>query len=270
MAGEPVNGTREAIVPSRVAVITGGAGAIGQAVCNELRTDGFLVATIDKATVARHTDLHISADASDERELEAAFQHIESTLGTPTALVNTAFVSRRGPATTFDRTDWDCVLRVNVTSYWLASRRAARTWIANGKPGTIVNLSSITASNAVGREGFAYGVSKAAVLQLTRELAMEWAQYGIRVNSVQPAQVQSPALEGLLAQPGNEGLRQDILRGIPLGRLALPQEVAAAVGFLVSERATFVTGVALPVDGGNLAMNAGGTNPMTSSHPTAS
>ena len=108
----------------------------------------------------------------------------------------------------------------------------------------------------------AYGVTKAAILQLTRELAIEWGQYGIRVNSIQPAQVESASFRSFLDSTGNDAIRGDVMRGIPLGRLAEPSEIANAVAFLLSDKASFITGSTLPVDGGNLAANAGVTNPL--------
>ncbi len=245
-----------------VVVITGGSGAIGSAIGRMLKARGDTVCSIDTAASAPSSDLHIAADVSDERALDAAFGQIEDRFGSVTGLVNTAFVARRGSAVEFSLSDWDAVMRVNVTSFWLTARRAATSWIDEGVGGVIVNLSSICGSNAVGRNGLAYGVSKAAILQLTRELAVEWAQFGIRVNAVQPAQVSSPALNGFLADPKSSGFREDILRGLPLGRLAQPEDAAAAVAFLLSDSASFITGVSLAVDGGNLAMNAGATNPM--------
>lgn len=248
----------------RIAIITGGAGAIGTAVATELRATGHTICTLDLTSSAPVTDRHFVVDAADEIQVDAAFDSIEKDLGVPIALVNATFISRRGAATDFSLADWNDVMRVNVTSYWLAARRAARTWIAEGVKGSIVNLGSITGGqNSVGRLGMAYGVGKAAILQLTRELAIEWAQYGIRVNAVQPAQVNSPALHGLLKEPGNERFRADVMNGIPLGRLAEPSDIANAVAFLLSTKASFITGVSLPVDGGNLAMNPGATNPLT-------
>lgn len=247
---------------SPIAVITGGGGAIGTAIGEALGERGYTVCTFDLTASAPAADHHLVVDVTDEGDLDLAFATIEREVGVPDALINTAFISRRGPATTFSVDDWNTVMRVNVTSYWLASRRIVRTWLANPRAGrSIVNVSSITGSNAVGRDGMAYGVSKAAILQLTRELAVEWAANGIRVNAVQPSQVESPALRGLLDAPGNEGLRHDIMAGIPMGRLATPADVARAIAFLLSDAASFITGVSLPVDGGNLSMNAGGTPP---------
>jgi NAD(P)-dependent dehydrogenase (short-subunit alcohol dehydrogenase family) len=133
--------------------------------------------------------------------------------------------------------------------------------IERGQSGAIVNLSSIGASAALGRGNFAYSVSKGAVNQFTRELAIEWAPFGIRVNAIQPCQVRTPGLQALIDDPqfDSKTLLATWLRGIPLGRLAEPGDVAAAALFLASDAASMITGVTLPVDGGNLALNAGGT-----------
>ena len=132
----------------------------------------------------------------------------------------------------------------------------------NGTPvkGTVVNVSSIGGSTSLGRGNFVYGVSKGGVEQLTRELAVAWAPQGIRVNAVAPCQIATDGLRALSENPSAEGrLLDTFLRGIPLGRLVEPAEVAAAVAFLASDAAAMITGVILPVDGGNLALNAGGT-----------
>lgn len=249
-------------VSSRLAVITGGSGAVGTALSQVLHSEGYTVCTLDLAPASLDTDHHFVVDVSDEAEVDRAFSMIEDEIGIPDALINTAYVMRRGLATEFGSDDWDLVMRVNVKAYWLSARRAARTWLAQPDEGrSIVNLSSITGASAVGRGGMAYGVSKAAVLHLTRELAVEWAASGIRVNAVQPAQVDSPGLSNLLDTAGNEGLRSDIMAGIPMGRLVSAHEVARAVSFLLSDSASFITGASLPVDGGNLSLNAGGTTP---------
>lgn len=106
-----------------------------------------------------------------------------------------------------------------------------------------------------------YSVAKAGVNQMTRELAVEWAGAGIRVNAVQPCQVRTPSFVGFVEDPGpeNAALLERMLRGIPLRRLAEPEEIAAAIYFLASDASSMITGVLLPVDGGNLSLNAGGT-----------
>jgi len=150
---------------------------------------------------------------------------------------------------------------VNLTGYFLCAQAAGRRMIAAGRGGAIVNISSINGSSALGRGNLAYSVTKGGVNMLTRELAIEWAPHGIRVNAVQPCQTKTAKLVEVLEHPDVEtaGVTQDILRGIPLGRFAEPDEIAAAVVFLASPQASMITGAMLPVDGGNLAFNAGGT-----------
>lgn len=131
--------------------------------------------------------------------------------------------------------------------------------IARGQGGSIVNISSIAGSSALGRGNFVYSVAKGGVNQFTRELALEWSSHRIRVNAIQPAQIMTPAVKRMFEDPRLDpaSLEQRILRGIPLGRIGRPEDVAKAVLFLASDAAEWVTGVMLPVDGGNLAMNSG-------------
>jgi NAD(P)-dependent dehydrogenase (short-subunit alcohol dehydrogenase family) len=151
-------------------------------------------------------------------------------------------------------------MRVNVDGTFLCSQEAGRRMIARGRGGSIVSISSIAGSSALGRGSVVYSTTKAAILQMTRELAVEWSAHGIRVNAVQPAQTLTPALRRIVGDPRVDpaSVRDRMLRGIPLGRFGQPEDVARAVAFLASDAAGFITGVALPVDGGNLALNAGG------------
>ena len=172
---------------------------------------------------------------------------------------------RPGGLDTLSLAEWNAVLSVNLTGYFLCARRFAERLIAAARAGSpvhgaVVNISSIGGSTSLGRGNFPYGVSKGAVDQMTRELGVAWAPHGIRVNAVAPCQIATDGLRALSENPSVEGrLIDTFLRGIPLGRLAEPDEVAAAVAFLASGAAAMITGVILPVDGGNLALNAGGT-----------
>ena len=128
-------------------------------------------------------------------------------------------------------------------------------------PGSIINISSIGGASGVGRGNFAYDVSKAGVLQLTRELAIEWAKHNIRVNAILPCQVRTDALQRLIDDPqfDTSALVSRFLTGIPLQRLGEPEDIVGPVIFLASNAAAMMTGALVPVDGGNLAFNAGGT-----------
>ena len=133
--------------------------------------------------------------------------------------------------------------------------------IRRGKGGSIVNISSIAGSSALGRGNFVYSTAKGGINQFTRELAIEWAPHKIRVNAIQPAQILTPAMNEILNRPGSESTlaRARMLNGIPLDRFGLPEDVARAAVFLASEGASWITGHLLPVDGGSLALNAGGS-----------
>ena len=126
-----------------------------------------------------------------------------------------------------------------------------------GKGGSVINISSIAGISALGRGNVVYSTTKGAINQLTRELAVEWARHGIRVNAILPAQMRTAWVDRLTDRTDGQELMAKILNGIPLGRLGEPDDIVAPVVFLASNASRFVTGILLPVDGGNLALNAG-------------
>jgi NAD(P)-dependent dehydrogenase (short-subunit alcohol dehydrogenase family) len=133
--------------------------------------------------------------------------------------------------------------------------------IRQGRGGSIINISSIAGSSALGRGNFVYSVTKGGINQFTRELAIEWSPHQIRVNAIQPAQTMTPALQAIFDRSGLDAARtrERMLVGIPLNRFGEPEDMAKAAVFLASDAATFITGHILPVDGGNMALNAGGS-----------
>jgi NAD(P)-dependent dehydrogenase (short-subunit alcohol dehydrogenase family) len=256
----------------RVAVVTGCASGIGHAISMAFAQAGADVAGLDisveggqrtaeqVASLGRESAF-IRCDVSNPEEVRAAFEAVDKRFGRVDILVNDAFLGSHTHPADMSFEEWSRVLAVDVNGYFLCAQAAGRRMIAQGRGGAIVNLSSIAGSSALGRGNFAYSVSKGAINQMTRELAVEWAPHGIRVNAIQPCQVRTPALQGLIDDPqfDSDTLLATFLRGIPIGRLAEPQDVAAAAVFLASDAAGMITGALLPVDGGNLAMNAGGT-----------
>jgi NAD(P)-dependent dehydrogenase (short-subunit alcohol dehydrogenase family) len=256
----------------RVAVVTGCASGIGRAIALAFAEAGAHVAGFDIAraggeqtardVAARGREsLFVPCDVSDHAAVAAAFAAVDDRFGRVEILVNDAFVGSHAHPEAIALEEWRHVLEVNITGYFLCAQAAGRRMIARRQGGAIVNLSSIAGSSALGRGNFAYSVSKGAVNQFTRELAIEWAPYRIRVNAIQPCQVRTEALQALIDDPqfDSETLVASFLRGIPLGRLGEPADIAQAAVFLASDAAAMITGVLLPVDGGNLAMNAGGT-----------
>jgi NAD(P)-dependent dehydrogenase (short-subunit alcohol dehydrogenase family) len=257
--------------PGRVAVVNGGARGIGAEVCGQLAAAGAAVAVLDidaGAAGERAAELAdrggaavgVGCDIADEAAVEAAFARVDAELGPATVLVNNAGINLRQPPLELDLVGWHRTLAVNLTGYFLCARAAAARMIPAGG-GSIVNVSSIAGSSALGRGNLAYAVSKGGVDALTRELAVEWAGAGIRVNGVAPCQVATAGFVSVeqTRTAAGDSTATDYRRGIPLGRPARPEEIAAAVVFLASDAASMITGVLLPVDGGNLALNAGGT-----------
>ncbi|GAA1265132.1 SDR family NAD(P)-dependent oxidoreductase [Sphaerisporangium rubeum] len=256
----------------RVALITGGAGGIARAVSEVLGARGAAIALVDvrepdlDAAVAELTARGVRAfgavaDITDEQAVEDLVDRASEALGTVDMLVNNAAIGVHTAPEHLAAGDWRRVLDVDLTGGFLVARAVGRRLIEHGRGGAVVNLSSIAGSSALGRGNFAYSVAKGGVNQLTRELAVEWAPCGIRVNAIQPCQVNTALFRTLVDTPGPEGpeLLAHMLRGIPLGRLAEPADIAHAVLFLLSDASAMVTGAILPVDGGNLSLNAGGS-----------
>ncbi len=256
----------------RVALVTGAAGGIGTAVAERLGRQGARVVVADlrvemlNGLLARLGDdgiesFALSVDVSSEEAVREMINSAEKEFGVVDLVVNNAAVGSHTRPEDLLVADWQRVLDVDLTGYFLVATQVGRRLLSSGKPGTIVNVASIAASSALGRGNFAYSVAKGGVLQLTRELAVEWARANIRVNAIQPCQVNTSALRALLDSVGEDRdeLLTEMVRGIPLGRVAEAEDIAAAVHFLSSSAASMITGAMLPVDGGNLALNAGGS-----------
>jgi len=256
----------------RVAVVTGCGAGIGRAIALALAEAGAHVVGLD---IARETgeqtvvdvaaqggeSFFVRCNVADPGAVTDAFAAVDQRFGRVDVLINNAFAGSHAHPEAIPYEEWRHVLDVNITGSFLCAQQAGRRMIAQGHGGAIVNLSSIAGSSALGRGNFAYSVSKGALNQFTRELAVEWAPHRIRVNAIQPCQVRTPALQGLIDDPqfDSDTLVATFLSGIPLRRLAEPEDVAAAAVFLASDAAAMITGALLPVDGGNLALNAGGT-----------
>lgn len=257
----------------RIAVITGAASGLGHAIAAGMASFGAIVvaadindqgidATVQRIERAGGTAIGVHCDVSDESSVNALFERVDNEFGRLDVLVNDAFtpVTRATPEA-YSLEAWERAIQVNLTGYFLCARAAGARMIAQGRGGSIVNISSIAGSSGIGRGNFAYSVSKHGVIGLTRELAIEWARHRIRVNAIQPCQFLTPGLKVFIdAAPDPEAVVDGFLRGIPLDRMGDPErDIVGPIVFLASDAAALVTGVVLPVDGGNLAFNAGGS-----------
>jgi NAD(P)-dependent dehydrogenase (short-subunit alcohol dehydrogenase family) len=255
----------------RVALVTGGGSGLGQEVSVGLAEFGADVvvadinlpgaeASVDRIRSIGGTGDAIAVDIADETSVEALFADVDTRSGRIDILVNAAFIPPiRTYPEDYPTEDWERVLGVDLTGYFLCTRAAGSRMIKAGRGGSIVSFSSIAATSALGRGNFAYSVAKAGVNQMTKELAIEWARHGIRVNAVQPCQFLTPALKAFMADTSQDAqaFQARVKAGIPLGHLGDPRDMVGPVVFLASPAAAMVTGVILPVDGGNLAMDAG-------------
>ncbi len=254
-----------------IALVTGGAAGIGLATARLLGQHGARLAVmdirpaeLDDAVAALRAEgldaTGYAGDVTDEAAVETVVDRVQTELGLVTVLINNAGSGSHTLPEQVTMAEFRHMFELNLAGSFMMARAVARRLLAAGRGGTIVNVSSIGGSSALGRGNVSFSVAKAGVNQMTRELAVEWAGAGIRVNAVQPCQVDTPGFSQLANSPGGKELLARMIRGIPLGRLATSEDCAAAIHFLASDAASMITGVILPVDGGNLALNAGGTS----------
>lgn len=254
----------------RVAAVTGGCGPIGRAICYALAHHGATVVVVDHpvqdvegcAEALRTTGAESSAVELDLLDLDAVPGVVDVVLarhGSLDILVNNAGVNLKRELGEYTPEQWADMWSVNVVAPFLLTRAAADAAARLGRNLSVVNTSSIAGSSALGRGNIGFSATKAALNQMTRELAVELAYQGVRVNAIQPCQVEIPGFVRMKESEEGRATLAHMVRGIPLGRMATAEEMAGAVVFLASDAASMITGVILPVDGGSLALNAGGT-----------
>ena len=202
-------------------------------------------AAADEVGAAGGQAIGIACDVSQQASVEAAAARVQEAFGTCDVLVNNAAVLRPGALDTLALADWNAMLGVNLTGYFLCAQAFGRGMLERGR-GSIVHIASIAASHPQGASG-AYSASKAAALMLSRQLATEWGPRGVRSNVVSPGLIRTPMSEPFYSTPGVLERRSAV---VPVRRIGRPEDVADAVLFLASDRAAYVSGDEITVDGG--------------------
>lgn len=251
----------------KVAVVSGAAQGLGRAMATALAEAGADLLLVDRngsgalqtaerlRALGRRAEA-MAADVSEPDAVRAIFQRLDQEFGHIDFLGNVAGDSIMAPPEEISLQDVEQVWRNLVLGRFCACQEAGRRMLAAGR-GSIVNIGSLASITALGRGHIAYSMAMGAVAQMTRELSTEWSGKGVRVNAILPAQVLNPGLDQRIA--ADPGLRDRFLSGIPSGRLGEPDDIKGLSVFLASDSSRWITGALIPMDGGNLAMNAGGS-----------
>ena len=242
-----------------IALITGGAQGIGYACAEAIAEDGARIVVADRnadgiaAAAEKLGDDAVSmvCDMGDPVQITRLFDKIEKDVGTVSILVKNAGIALLGDFFETSLEQFQQVINVNLTGSFLALQRAAKSMIASGIEGAIVNMSSVNAQVAIPSIA-AYCASKGGIMQLTKAAALALAPQNIRVNAVGPGPIDTDMMAAVNADPA---AMQMVMSRTPLKRIGSPREIGDVVAFLASEKASYITGETIYVDGGRIGMN---------------
>lgn len=251
----------------KIAVISGAAQGMGRATALAVAQHGADVMLIDRnlagadATAGDIRRLGRKAitsncNVSDPAAIAEMFRQVDAEFGCVDFLGNIAGDGHLAKPEELAIDDLHRVLQNLVVGRFAMCQEAGRRMLAQGR-GSIMNIGSLASITALGRGHAAYSMAMGAVAQMTRELSTEWSHRGVRVNAVLPAQVINPSLEARIAN--DPALADRFIKGIPAGRLGVPADIQGLAVLLASDASSWITGALIPLDGGNLAMNGGGT-----------
>ncbi len=252
---------------NKIAVVSGAAQGLGQAASLALAQCGADVVLVDRNTLGAEATadqirsfgrrtLVAGTNVSDPVAIAELFRMVDSEFGRIDFLGNIAGDGHLAQPETLLIEDLHRVLQNLVVGRFAMCQEAGRRMLAQGS-GSIMNIGSLASSTAFGRGHIAYSMAMGAVVQMTRELSTEWSCRGVRVNCVTPAQVVNPSL--VARMKNDPTLEERFLKGIPTGRLGQPRDIMGLAVLLASDSSAWITGAIIPMDGGNMAMNAGGT-----------
>ena len=245
-----------------VALVTGGTSGLGAAIAEALLQSGVDVAVCgghpEKAAFLQETAdkcgskfLALPCDVTSSASVEEMVDKIGSTLGAIDLLINSAGINKLLPAEDYDDDSFDRVMDINVKGTHIVTRTVGKKMMIPAKKGRIVNISSVKSFIGTKQNYAAYCASKGAVNMYTKQLACEWGKHGINCNAIAPTFVRTPINTALLDDPT---FYATLVDRIPLGRIGVGKDIAAATLFLCSEGAAFISGQILTVDGGLTAM----------------
>jgi len=242
----------------RTAFVTGASQGLGAEIAVALARDGCDVAvssrrverlsdTLGRIEQAGARGVPVELDVRSQSSMERAMGEVVGAFGKADILVNNAAVTLRRPALEVTREEWDELMSVNLKGVFFMSQLMGRHLVARKRPGSVISLAST--HGLVGYAGRStYGIAKAGIMQMTRMLAIEWAEHGIRVNAVAPGTVDTASRADYFA--ANPDAKKAMTDRIPFRRFGTPSEVAAAVRYLASPDAAYITGQTLVLDGG--------------------
>jgi NAD(P)-dependent dehydrogenase (short-subunit alcohol dehydrogenase family) len=251
----------------RIAVVSGAASGLGRAASLAVAAHGATVVMLDRngpgladtaGRIAAAGGVAVARvhDVADVRAAAVLFEWIDAEFGRVDFLANIAGEPIMADPLAITTEQIRAVLENLVVGRYAHCREAGRRMISQGG-GSIVNIGSLASVTALGRGHIGYSMAMGAVAQMTRELSTEWAARGVRVNAILPAQVLNPGLEQRI--DADPTIADKWLSGIPRGRLGRPEDIQGLIVLLASDASSWITGTLIPMDGGNLAMNAGGS-----------
>lgn len=261
----------------RVAIVSGTASGMGRAMATAFAEAGAHVVLLDINQAGNEETAHtlaalgpralpVTCDVSDYGQIDQVFALVDKEFGRVDVLGNVAGNGTQRAAEEITMAEFTAVFQSLVFGRFYTTQLAGRRMLQQGK-GSIMSIGSIAGMSSLARQQSTYGMAMAAVIHMTRELSTEWSGRGVRVNAILPAQVMNAGLEARIQKEPH--LRDTFLHGIPMGRFGRPDDIKGVALWLASDASSWITGAIIPMDGGNLAMNAGGGLLGSSAHHLA-